>query len=68
MGSVDAINNAWARLTFGEMQDEIMDVDLGMLYRYVRTKFSLASSSKSPLLRTKKPLSGRRGYTNFSSI
>ena len=32
---VDSINNAWAVLTFGEMQDEIMDVHLGTLYQYI---------------------------------
>ncbi|MBI1922684.1 hypothetical protein HYR99_00390 [Candidatus Poribacteria bacterium] len=33
---VDAINNAWARLTFGEMDEEVMDVHLGTLYQFIK--------------------------------
>jgi hypothetical protein len=35
MAFVDSINNGWALLTFGEMQEEMMDVRLGTLYQYI---------------------------------
>jgi hypothetical protein len=33
---VDAINNAWARLVFGEIDVELMDVHLGTLYQFIK--------------------------------
>ena len=33
---VDAINNAWARLVYGEMDMEQMEVHLGTLYQYIK--------------------------------
>ena len=38
MAYVDAINNAWARLTFGEMDEEVMEVHLGTLYQFIKSE------------------------------
>jgi hypothetical protein len=35
---VDAINNAWTRLTFGEMDEEEMEVHLGTLYQFIKSE------------------------------
>jgi hypothetical protein len=36
MAFVDAINNAWARLVFGEIDVELMNVHLGELYQFIK--------------------------------
>jgi hypothetical protein len=33
---VDAINNAWARLVYGEMDEEEVNVHLGTLYQFIK--------------------------------
>ncbi|MBI1924633.1 hypothetical protein HYR99_10315 [Candidatus Poribacteria bacterium] len=32
---VDAINNAWARLVFDDVEADMMEVHLGTLYQYI---------------------------------
>jgi hypothetical protein len=35
VGFVDSINNDWALLVFGEMEEEAIDVRLATLYQYI---------------------------------
>ena len=36
MVCVDAINNAWARLVFEDLEEEMMEVHLGTLYQFIK--------------------------------